>query len=342
MAFCFYYSFQVTGASRGIGRAIAVELARWEIPLVLVARDLEKLKLLAIELGQCYGVPCCVLQADLTKPGIENSIHCATQRAGINVEILVNNAGLAYCGGLVDTELGLLENVMQLNAHAVTCLTRLYGKEMKDRRRGRILFVSSVTGAFPGVPGSAVYAASKAYQRSLATSLAKELEPHGVGVTHMLPGAVHGTQFGQESNIQQALCWKYPFYSRTSQEVASRGVRALLSGDTEVIPGFINRLWLKVFQPMLPQRISTMVAEISWSPFHFNIARLLFSPMEKSPRNIASPAAEQNMEVFQYVFAPNTPTILTLDSVVADEDQREDNITSGSLRLLQNLEGSQP
>ena len=64
------YSLQVTGASKGIGRAVAVELARWEIPLILVSRDLDRLKELATELKQCYGVPCCVIQADLTEPGV--------------------------------------------------------------------------------------------------------------------------------------------------------------------------------------------------------------------------------------------------------------------------------
>ncbi len=280
-----------------------------------MARDVDKLKLLATELGQCYGVPCCVLEADLTKPGVEHRIHRATEEAGIKVDILVNNAGLAYCGELVETESSVLENVMRLNAHVVTCLTRLYGKGMKERRRGRILFVSSVTGAFPGVPGSAVYAASKSYQRSLATSLAKELEPYGVGVTYILPGAVRGTQFGQESNIQNALCWKYPFYSRSSQEVASRGIRALLCGDTEVIPGLINRLWLKVLQPMLPQRISTMVAEVSWSPFHFNFSPLLFNPFGAgNPNNqISSQSTGQKWDD-QFSIAPNNnPIILNLN-----------------------------
>jgi short-subunit dehydrogenase len=270
-----------------------------------------------------------VLEADLTKPGVENRIHRTTEEAGIKVDFLVNNAGLAYCGELVETESSVLENVMRLNAHVVTSLTRLYGKGMKERRRGRILFVSSVTGAFPGVPGSAVYAASKSYQRSLATSLAKELEPYGVGVTHILPGAVRGTEFGQESNIQNALCWKYPFYSRSSQEVASRGIRALLCGDTEVIPGFLNRLWLKVLQPMLPQRISIMVAEVSWSPFHFNFSPLFCNPFggEKTNNQISSQSTGQKWNNQFSIASNNDPIILSLD-IEKHLSEKKSNVSS--------------
>jgi len=295
-------------------------LARWEIPLVLVARDIERLKQLATEIKQCYGVPCCIVQADLAKPGVEVSIHRATQEAGIDVDILVNNAGRSYCSDLVDTDLDVLDSVMQLNSRVVTSLARLYGKDMKDRRRGRILFVSSVTGAFPGVPGSAVYAATKAYQNSLATSLAKELEPHGVGVTCLMPGAVRGTDFGRESNMQNALCWKYPFYSRTTQEVASRGVRALLLGDTEVIPGLLNRLWLKICQPMLPQRISTIVAEVSWNPIHFSIPRFYMKENSLGREQIASSGAAR----LKIQHRTSTPTILSLKNLSAVDPKADD------------------
>jgi len=277
--FCFlYYNLhiplsprQVTGASRGIGRAFAVELARWDIPVILVARDSEKLKQLSNELQQCYGIPCCAIQADLTKPGASERLHAATQSMGLYVDILINNAGLSSSGEFVDTDMDTLDNLMDLNIRSLTHLSRLYGQHMSRRKRGRILIVSSVTGAFPGVPGSAIYAATKSFQRAFSTSIAKELERHGVGVTCLTPGAVKGTHFATRGGMDDALCWKYPFYSVTAPQVASRGVRALLKGDTEVIPGLANRIWLRILQPLLPSRVSLLVAETSWKPLHITM-----------------------------------------------------------------------
>jgi hypothetical protein len=125
----------VTGASRGIGRAIAVELARWEIPLVLVARDGAKLAQLASDLEACYGVKCCVLEADLSKASAAEKIHQATTEAGISVDILINNAGVASEGLAIDTKTSLVERMVMLNSLTFTKLSVLYGRDMKKKRR---------------------------------------------------------------------------------------------------------------------------------------------------------------------------------------------------------------
>jgi len=259
----------VTGASRGIGRALAVELARWEIPLILVARDLEKLKEVAVDIEECYGVACCVVQADLSQPEAPAQIYEATKKNGLNVDILINNAGISQTKDFVETTIEDIDSILQLNTACVAKLSRLYGKEMKQKRRGRILIVSSICGALPAVPGSSAYAATKAFQKSFALSLGKELESYGVGVTCMMPGAVKDTSFSSRSSMDNALCWKYPWYARTAPEVASRAVRAVLSGDAEVVPGWQNRFLLRVAQPLLPQRITVLIAETSWKPLRF-------------------------------------------------------------------------
>ena len=105
----------VTGASQGIGRAIAVELARWEIPAVLVARDVDKLISLAYDLEACYGVKCIVLPADLSEKDAAEKIHKTTSDNGIVVDILVNNAGIALEGLSVDTSTSDLERMLMLN-----------------------------------------------------------------------------------------------------------------------------------------------------------------------------------------------------------------------------------
>ena len=169
-------------------------------------------------------------------------------------------------GPSCDLPLHDLNEMIQLNALSASTLTHLYGRDMKQRKRGRIMMLSSICGAVAGLPTVSVYAATKAFANSLALGLAKELEPHGVGVTCVMPGAVRDTGFKTRSQSEEALCWKVPFYSKTPQQVAEMAVRALLRGDTESTPGWQNRVFVKVMKPALPQRIHNIIAEIAWSP----------------------------------------------------------------------------
>ena len=256
----------VTGASQGIGRAIAVELARHSIPLVLVARNIERLTALAYDLEACYGIKCCIVQADLSRPGEAERIYKATTEAGLTVDVLVNNAGVSKQGLSFDMSPDDVSNMLQLNIMSVSALTHLYGRDMKDRRRGRIMMISSICGAVAGLSSVSVYAATKAFENSLGLSLAKELEPFGVAVTTVMPGAVRDTGFRSRSESQEALCWKIPFYAKSPVNVAGSSVRAMLRGDSECTPGWMNKAFLKVLKPALPQRLHNLVGEVAWSP----------------------------------------------------------------------------
>jgi short-subunit dehydrogenase len=279
----------VTGASKGIGRAVAVELARWEIPLILIARDVRRLTDLASEIEMCYGVKCCVLQADLSEPGAAERIWATTKDAGLKVDILVNNAGVCSSGLSVDIPNNEIQQMMQVNAISVAMLNHLYGRDMKDQGRGRILVVSSIVGSVEAGPTVACYAATKAFERSLAMSMGKELEQYGVGVTCLMPGAVRDTSFRSNSEVDEALCWKLPFYSRTAPLVAHQGVVAMLNGDVQVVPGWQNRAFIKVFKPILPQRLTTIMVQMAWSPFQVSWPKLKFPTIpaltEKIPTN---------------------------------------------------------
>ncbi len=259
----------VTGASRGIGRAIAVELARYNIPLILVARDVEKLSVVAKDIETHYGIPCRILQADLTSPDCASRIHAATTKAGLDVDILINNAGVCTHGELIDGDAVDALRMIQLNVGSVVELSRLYGKNMKDRRRGRILFVSSMSGAMPGCPSVAVYAATKSFEKSLASSLGRELERFGVGVTCLLPGAVKDTSFASTSAVEDAACFHFPGYAKTPELVAEEGIKGLMLGYPEVYPGWQNRLFVKMGLPMLPSRVTTMIGEWAWNPWQW-------------------------------------------------------------------------
>jgi hypothetical protein len=133
--------------------------------------------------------------------------------------------------------------------------------------------VSSVNGAVSGIPTVSVYSATKAFEKTLATSLAREMEPFGVGVTCLLPGAVRDTEFRSRSNSDQALCWKIPFYAKTPPQVAEHGVRSLLLGQSEVTPGWMNRVFLKFLQPVIPSRVHSIVAETIWNPLRLPFSR---------------------------------------------------------------------
>ena len=243
----------VTGASRGIGRAIAVELARYGIDQVLVARDGDKLTKLATDLEACYGIQCYLVTADLAQPEAAFQLYQATRNANLHVDILVNNAGYSLQGPLsVDMDVTETNNLLQCNAVSVSTLTHLYGRDMKRRRRGRILNMSSICGAVAGIPTVAVYSATKAFCNSLSAALALELEPYGVGVTCVLPGAVKNTQFKARSDTKEALCWKWPGYAKTPERVARASVKAMLRGDTECTPGIENRIFLRVLKPAIP------------------------------------------------------------------------------------------
>jgi len=259
----------VTGASSGIGRALAVELARYHIPLILVARDLDKLSTVAKDIETYYDVPCRILQADLNAVDCGKRIHAATKKAGLKVDILVNNAGVCAHGDFLEGDIEDVTRMVQVNIGAVTQLSQLYGKDMKERRRGRILITSSMAGVLPGNPSVAVYSATKAFGKSFSQSLGREMEKYGVGVTCLLPGAVKDTSFASRSNVEEAACFHFPGYAIEPELVAAEGIKSLMLGYPESYAGWQNRAFVKTMLPMLPPRISTMVGEWAWSPWHW-------------------------------------------------------------------------
>ena len=149
--------------------------------------------------------------------------------------------------------------------------------------------VSSICGAVAGIPTVALYSATKAFENSLAIGLAKEMEAYGVGVTCLMPGAVRDTDFRSASKTDKALCWRLPFYPKAPATIAQVGVRSMLRGDSEVTPGWQNKMFLKVLKPILPQRLHNLIAEIMWNPLQW--------PFRKLPQ--VDNAAQENAKVTQ-------------------------------------------
>lgn len=182
--------------------------------------------------------------------------------------------------------------------------------------------VSSVCGAVSGIATVAVYSATKAFENSFGISIGKELEPHGVGVTCLLPGAVRGTEFQKRSNSQEALCWKIPFYTKTAPFVAEWGVRAMLRGDTEVTPGVLNRMFLKVFKPVMPQRLHNLIAEIMWNPLQLPFQRNNVNEVNSEEETTVTPKNETISAADQPpVLNRQRPTIVRPRSLISNSFQ---------------------
>lgn len=220
----------MTGASSGIGAAIARQLGAAGVPLVLVARRTERLEALASELPVAVEV----VAADLTDP--DDLARVAAQ--AVEVDLLVNCAGLGASGPFVDGELATYRQVLALNVDAVVALTHSALGGMTARRRGWVCNVSSMGGHAPG-PGFAVYSATKAFVTSFSESLHEEVRSAGVVVTAVCPGATR-TEFG---DVAGALDDDLPsFLWQTADEVASDALAATAAGRAVRVTGTVNRL----------------------------------------------------------------------------------------------------
>ena len=228
----------ITGASGGIGYELAKLLARDNYKLVLVARSADRLSKLAAELEKAYKIRAIGVAADLSQPGGTDRVFAATQKAGIEVDVLVNNAGFGQFGLYVDTDLNEELQQIQLNVTSLTHLTKLYIKPMVQRGRGRILNVAS-TAAFQPGPLMAVYYATKAYVLSFSSALSNELKGTGVTATCLCPGPTT-TEFHKRAAMDASKIMRAPFMDAKS--VAEIGYRAMLKGKPVVIAGKMN--WL--------------------------------------------------------------------------------------------------
>lgn len=230
----------VTGASSGIGAAIARGLAAQGVDLVLVARRRDQLAALARELRQAHGVAVDALVADLTDPD-DLAVVEARLVTGIDpVDLLVNNAGVGSVGPFAETDPGRLQTQIALNVASLVQLTRAVLPRLLDAGHGGILDVSSIGGAQP-VPRMAVYAATKAFVTSFTEALHEEVRGSGVHVTVLCPGLTR-TPFVAAADAESAA-ERLPgvLWSR-AEDVAAAGIAGVRRGRAVVVPGRINQL----------------------------------------------------------------------------------------------------
>jgi short-subunit dehydrogenase len=234
----------VTGASSGIGAEIARELARRNHNLVLVARSKDRLTMLARELSEAHGVRAETVSCDLAKPASRSRLPGRLEGLGLDVEVLVNNAGFATGGPFHASDPDRELEQVRLDVEAVVALSSMFLPAMVQRRRGAVLNVASTAGMQP-MPFSAGYAAAKAYVLSFSEALHYELTPEGVTVTALAPGpvatdfwSVAGWQTTRGRSFEQAVpgpVWVTP------QDAARAGVEGLEHGARVVVPGLPMR-----------------------------------------------------------------------------------------------------
>jgi short-subunit dehydrogenase len=247
----------VTGASGGIGAALARELARHGHDLVLAARGVAAMEVLAGELREA-GVAATVIAADLSKPGAAASLADEIARRGLAIDIVVNNAGLGAAGRFERCEPSRLGEILQVNIVALTELTRLFLPGMIARGRGRVMLVASVAGFQPG-PHMAAYFASKAYVLSLGEALAYELRGTGVSVTVLCPGAT-ATNFFTTAGNDNSIMARHLRQMMPAEDVARLGYRGFARGRRVVITGGMNWLVAQAGR-FMPHRITLPVTD---------------------------------------------------------------------------------
>ncbi|MFO1327883.1 MAG: SDR family oxidoreductase [Rubrivivax sp.] len=230
----------VTGASAGIGEALARCIARDGHALVLVARSAGRLRTLAAELRARHGVRIDVLPCDLSRRGAAARLGATLQRRGIAVDVLVNNAGVLEQGAFAAADAATHQKLIDLNVSALTAMLAAFVPGMVQRGRGRVLNVASIA-AFQPVPSLACYAATKAYVLSLTESLAEELRPAGVGVTALCPGITATGMLDGAAQANPALARLPAFVVGEVQAVAEAGWQACLKGEAIVVPGVVNQ-----------------------------------------------------------------------------------------------------
>jgi uncharacterized protein len=251
----------ITGASSGIGKALAHQFAKDGYQLLLAARSVTKMQATADELQRQFKVSVTVIGADLETTEGPVNLHGEIKARGIVLSALVNNAGYGTFGEFKDSPLAPEVAMMQLNMNTVVMLTKLFLPDLLATR-GKILNTAS-TAAFQPGPYMAVYCATKSFVLSFTEAIASELEGSGVTVTALCPGPTT-SGFQNKANLSNSGLIKDKKLP-TSEEVAALGYRAMQRGQRVYIPGFVNWVMAQSMR-FTPRNLATKVVKIMLKP----------------------------------------------------------------------------
>ncbi|HUM83501.1 MAG TPA: SDR family oxidoreductase [Lachnospiraceae bacterium] len=240
----------ITGASGGIGKEFAFIFAKHHFNLVLVARSMDKLEELKMELENSYDVEVTVISKDLSDEDAAEQIYEEVEEKGITVDQLVNNAGAGKQSRVIDADKDTLNNLIHLNVSSVTMLCRLFGSDMARRGSGRILNVSSM-GAFIPDPYFNVYGPTKAYELFLSEAMYGEMKGSGVTVSVLCPGPVK-TNWAANAGKADSR------FAKSPELVAKEGFHGMQMGELVIVPSADYRFF-RGFMKHLPCKIQAGV-----------------------------------------------------------------------------------
>jgi uncharacterized protein len=239
----------ITGASAGIGVALARVFSRHGHDLALVARRADRLRALADEVAASGGRPPIVIACDLLQPGAAQRISEALSAHAAEPQFVVNNAGFGLVGLATARDRAEQLQMIDLNVRVLTELSLAFVDSVA-RHRGGILNVGSMSGFLPG-PGMAVYYATKAFVLSFTEALHSELNPRGIRVAVLCPGPVP-TEFAARAGIKGGQLAP-SIITQSAEQVAQAGYRGLMEGHRTIVPGLLNRL-ITVLIRLIPRR----------------------------------------------------------------------------------------
>jgi uncharacterized protein len=246
----------VTGASSGIGAHLARELAKDGHDLILSARRVEPMQVLADEL-KSVGAKSTIIAADLSNSGAAAVLVRDIETQGLAVDVLINAAGLGANGRFDASDALRVSEMLQVNVVALTELTRMLLPPMVARGRGKVLLMASTAGFQPG-PQMAVYCASKAYVLSFGEAIAYELKDSGVTVTTLCPGATD-TEFARVADAGSSALFKGLLPVMSASDVARIGYQGLKAGRGVVITGLVNKI-MATSSRLSPAPVSLRIA----------------------------------------------------------------------------------
>lgn len=229
----------ITGASSGIGMALAKVFASKGHDLIIVARNSQALELLRAELTAQYAINVKVFQKDLSELNAAQALYADIKQSGLTVDYLINNAGFGDFGMFAETNWDKNQQMLALNIVALTQLTHLVLKDMSAKQQGRIMNVAS-TAAFQACPKMAVYAATKAYVMSFTEAINNEYKSFGVTATALCPGPTE-SGFMDAASMHNSAAFKGKKLP-SSMDVAVYAYKAMMKGKSVAIHGAINAI----------------------------------------------------------------------------------------------------
>lgn len=249
----------VTGGSSGMGLEYCRQLAAQGHDVIMVSNQQELLETLPAQLSQAYSVRIIGRHQDLASQNAAQELFDWCQSEGLQVDILINNAGMYFFHELTPDYHSRANAMMTLHMVTPTQLCMLFGEEMKHRHKGYILNVSSLTALVPA-PGITMYAATKAYLRSFSKSLYHEMRPYGVSVTTIMPGAIATSLYNINEKIMR-ICVNTGVIM-TSKWLVRKALRGMWRHRHWVRPGAMN-YYLPVLVKLLPNWLESII----WQKF---------------------------------------------------------------------------